>query len=44
MPAGERRVVLALEVVDAGVDRAVDLLDQAGDRLDALPALTRDGA
>jgi hypothetical protein len=38
VPAGELRVVDALEVVDPGVDLAVDLLDQAGDGLDALPA------
>ena len=38
VPAGELRVVDALEVVDPGVDRAVDLLDQAGDGLDPLPA------
>ena len=44
MPAGPRRVVLALEVVDAGVDGAVDVLDQPGDRLDASPSRARDGA
>ena len=39
MPAGERRVVDALEVLDRGVDGAVDLFDEAGDWRDAFPAL-----
>jgi hypothetical protein len=43
VPAGEGGIVHAREVVDPGVDRAVDLLDQAGDRLDALPALAGRG-
>ena len=37
VPAGPRRVVLVGEVVDAGVDGAVDVLDQTGDGLDASP-------
>ena len=37
VPAGEGRIVDAGEVVDTRVDLAVDLLDQAGQRLDALP-------
>ncbi len=41
VPAGERRVVDAREVVDAGVGLAVDVLDELGDRLDALPRLSR---
>ena len=43
MPAGEGRVVRAREVVHAGVHGAVDLLDQAGDQLDPLPALAAGG-
>ena len=43
VPAGEGRVVRAREVVDPRVHGAVDLLDQAGDRLDALPALAAGG-
>ena len=43
VPAGPRRVVLVGEVVDAGVDGAVDVLDQAGDGLDALPRLAGRG-
>src|SRR4029450_14060763 len=37
VPAGEGRVVAALEVVDPGVDRPVDLLDERGDRLADVP-------
>ena len=37
VPTGEGGIVDAGEVVDARVDLAVDLLDQPGQRLDALP-------
>jgi hypothetical protein len=40
VPPRELGVLLVLEVVDAGVDLAVDLLDEPRDRLDALPPLT----
>ena len=41
VPTGELRIVDAREVVDARVDLAVDLLDQACQRLDALPRHAR---
>jgi hypothetical protein len=40
VPAGPRWVGLVGEVVHSGVDGAVDLLHQAGDRLDGLPMET----
>ena len=41
MPTRERRIVRPRVVVLAGVDRGVDVGDQPGDRLDALPRPTR---
>ena len=41
VPTGELRIVDTREVVDARVDLAVDLLDQACQRLDALPRRAR---
>ena len=41
VPTGERRIVDVGEVVDAGVGLAVGVLDEPGDRLDALPRHAR---
>ena len=41
VPTGELRIVDVREVIDAGVGLGIGVLDQSGDRLDALPRHAR---